>query len=194
MRRIERRTWIPAGLLAAAGVLVLVGVSCRVATSSATWDERRGPVVSHRTFPGDCGICHQAGNWTAVRRDFSFNHEDETGHRLTGAHAEAACLRCHNDRGPVTAYAALGCGGCHPDRHATALGTDCESCHSQTDWKPRGEVARDVQTHFHLIPAHSIPPCEGCHARPTDGLSKVLLLSTQCEPCHGNGTDRPAAP
>ena len=30
---------------------------------------------------------------------------------LRGAHAQAGCLLCHNDRGPVQQFAARGCGG-----------------------------------------------------------------------------------
>ena len=70
-------------------------------------------MVPHDTFPGDCNVCHVPESWETIRKDFNFDHETETGIALEGAHARAACLRCHDDRGPVSMYMAHGCGGCH---------------------------------------------------------------------------------
>jgi len=98
-----------------------VFLNCRSSDLRQSWSGRWGPLVSHKTFPGDCGICHTMQRWDVLREDFSFDHEKQTGYRLSGTHAMAACLRCHNDRGPVRAYTALGCGGCHHDPHASAL-------------------------------------------------------------------------
>jgi len=101
----------------------------------------------------------------------------------------AACLRCHNDLGPVTAYVARGCGGCHGDPHASALGSNCGSCHGQANWKPARSAARDVQTRFHLIPAHAVPPCATCHVEA--GISRPQVGPTQCGPCHQDGAAQP---
>jgi hypothetical protein len=92
-------------------VSVVLVISCNMVITREGWSKQWGPVVPHRTFPGDCGICHVTDRWDALKNDISFDHENETGYRLEGRHAEAACLRCHNDRGPVTAYVAHGCGG-----------------------------------------------------------------------------------
>jgi hypothetical protein len=177
------------GLLAAAGVLA--AVSCRPDALQHRWGKERGPVVAHQTFPGDCTLCHEGEGGRTLRKDFSFNHEKETGYRLEASHARAACLRCHNDRGPVAAYVARGCGGCHRDPHASALGPDCQNCHGQVDWRPIGPAARDVQTRFHRIPAHIVPPCASCHVEP--GVNRPHVGPAQCRPCHGDGA-APANP
>lgn len=95
-----------------------IAVNCQVIVPRQGWSEEWGPIVPHETFPGDCSICHVPDRWDVLKEDFAFDHEKETGHPLTGAHGRAACLRCHNDRGPVAAYAARGCAGCHVDPRA----------------------------------------------------------------------------
>lgn len=183
----KRRLSLVGSLLAAA---ILVVLSCRLGTTRLGWNEQWGPVPPHRTFPGDCRICHVGEGGKAVREDLaSFDHERQTGHRLEAAHARAACLRCHNDRGPVTAYVARGCGGCHSDPHASALGSNCESCHGQANWKAAKSAARDVQTRFHMIPAHAMPPCATCHVEA--GLSRPQVGPTQCGPCHQDSDAQP---
>ncbi len=171
-------------LLLTTGVLAVLG--CRLGTPRNSRDGQWGPVPAHKTFPGDCGICHVGEGRGLVRRDFSFDHEQETGYRLEAAHAHAPCLRCHNDRGPVTAYAARGCGGCHGDPHASALGSDCAICHGQASWKPATSAAGRVQTRFHQVPAHAVPPCATCHVEA--GVGRPQVSPTQCAPCHQDRT------
>jgi len=139
MRYTPRQKMLLVLVLAVTGIVFVI--NCRPDVPRENWSKRWGPLVPHRTFPGDCGICHVTERWDILRQDFSFDHKDKTGYSLEGAHVDAACLRCHNDRGPVTAYVARGCGGCHPDPHASALGLDCERCHGQTDWTPTGLIA-----------------------------------------------------
>ena len=175
---------MPRGLFATiiGAVGVALVVSCQVEAPREGWSKRWGPLVPHRTFPGDCGICHTTDRWDSLKEDFSFNHENETGYVLEGAHSEAACLRCHNDRGPVASYVKRGCGGCHPDPHASALGLDCERCHAQTDWRPIGLIAEHARTRFHLVAAHAVAPCESCHLQAATGEFRGAPL--QCEFCH----------
>src|SRR3990172_6737163 len=97
-RQNEGRKGLHFLLLALLTALILV--NCRSATLRHGWDQRWGPLVLHRSFPGDCGICHVPDRWDVLRDDFSFDHEKQAGYPLEGAHAQAACLRCHNDRGP----------------------------------------------------------------------------------------------
>ena len=87
------------------------------------WWAALGPVIPHDTFPADCTLCHLGSEWQELVPDFEFDHAAETGVPLTGAHAEARCLRCHNDRGPVDAFVRQGCAGCHEDIHRGTLGT-----------------------------------------------------------------------
>ncbi len=189
MRSVRRRKLPLVGLLI--GVGVAAALSCHLDTSRRAWSGPWGQVVSHRTFPGGCGICHVGQGGSALRKNLSFDREEETGYRLEAAHAQAACLRCHNDRGPVAAYVAKGCRGCHEDPHASTLGPDCESCHGQANWEPVGPVARDVETRFHEVPAHTVPPCATCHTQA--GVGQAQVGPAQCGLCHGENPqpDRP---
>jgi len=160
----------------------LVMGGCQLLKPRNEWNKGWGPLVPHTSFPGDCGICHRPDGWDKLRDDFSFDHEKETGYRLEGTHSAAACLRCHNDRGPVQTYVARGCSGCHLDVHASSLGLDCERCHSQISWEPTGLLSEHARTRFPLMGAHAITACESCHEGAAAGQFRGA--PTQCEICH----------
>jgi hypothetical protein len=176
--RKKRKLWV---ILLIISLISLI-VSCHFRNQRQGWNRKWGPVVSHKTFPGDCGICHVSDDWHTIKTNITFNHEKETGYALKGAHKEASCLRCHNDRGPVADYIARGCAGCHPDPHASSLGLDCEKCHGQTDWAPTGLIAEHTQTRFPLVGAHAVVPCESCHLQAATGQFRGAPV--QCELCH----------
>jgi hypothetical protein len=170
-------------ILLLAVCLALALVNCRSEGPRQGWNKKKwGPVVPHHRFPADCGICHVPDRWDALRDDFSFDHEEEAGYPLEGAHAQAACLRCHNDRGPVQVYANRGCGGCHPDPHTGSLGPDCRRCHEQTSWRPTGLVVEHARTRFPLMGAHVAAPCESCH--PGASAGHFRGAPTACDLCH----------
>ncbi len=146
------------------------------------WNRKWGPMVPHTTFPGNCELCHVAERWDIIKEDFTFDHQAETGKALLGGHAYAACIRCHNDRGPVASYVARGCGGCHADPHQGTLSLDCEKCHDEHAWAPTGFIADHANTRFPLIGSHAIAPCEGCHLRASVG--EFRNTPAQCHLCH----------
>jgi hypothetical protein len=172
------------------GAVVLL--NCELVVPRQGWSEKWGPLVPHRSFPDDCGLCHVSEAWDVLRPDFAFDHEKETGHALEGAHSDAACLRCHNDRGPVQVYVARGCGGCHVDPHKSSLGLDCSRCHEQIDWEPRGLIAEHSRTRFPLVGAHSITPCEACHLQAPIGDFRGA--PTACALCHQQDLARATSP
>jgi hypothetical protein len=173
-------------------MMAMVLVNCRQNGPRHGWNKKWGPLVPHRSFPGDCGLCHVPDRWDVLRDDFSFDHEARTGYPLEGAHAQAACLRCHNDRGPVQVYASRGCAGCHPDPHTATLGLDCQRCHDETSWRPTGLMAEHARTRFALMGAHVAAPCESCHSGATAGQFRGA--PTQCELCHQADLARATAP
>jgi len=148
------------------------------------WRESRGPVVPHDTFPSDCTLCHEKGSWHQIRKDFAFDHERETGVPLHGAHAQAQCLRCHNDRGEVGLFSKRGCAGCHDDLHRGRLGTQCTSCHSENNWNPTGVYAAHARTRFPLTGIHIGVACFRCH--PAADSGQFLGADPRCEACHRN--------
>ncbi len=165
-------------------LLALLPVIACVAPSGGAgeWWGGQGPVIAHRTFPGNCALCHTTESWQKLKEDFSFDHAAETGVTLVGAHADAQCLRCHNDRGPVQEFAARGCSGCHVDPHQGQLGQTCESCHDEHNWSAQGQVAEHARTRFPLMGVHAALTCDRCH--PGIGSGSVEPLNPECVSCH----------
>ena len=156
------------------------------------WYAELGPVVPHDTFPADCSLCHVTGDWRTLRADFVFDHGTETGHPLTGAHAGAQCLRCHNDRGPVSRFAVKGCAGCHGDPHEGRLGRNCRGCHDEETWQPREQIARHASTRFPLVGAHAATACFRCHEGALVG--NFQRADVRCESCHRGDLARAQSP
>lgn len=146
------------------------------------WWTGLGPVLSHDTFPADCKLCHVGEAWNELAKDFRFDHEAEAGVALEGAHRDAQCLLCHNDRGPVGLFQARGCAGCHEDVHFGELGQRCDSCHDVWSWRPTGQSARHHHTRFPLSGAHARVACHRCHPGALAG--DFLPTETACVSCH----------
>lgn len=173
------RSWIAFAILILWG-----GIACALQGTKGIqyWWKDRGPVVPHASFPADCSICHTSQDWTTLRADFAFDHEEETGYPLEGAHAEAQCLRCHNDRGPVQNFSQRGCAGCHGDVHQQQLGDRCLDCHQQRNWQASGQIAEHARTRFPLFGAHAVMTCDRCHVG--IGSGNMEPLSVECNSCH----------
>jgi len=168
-------------------VVVLIGglVACGSLIPREGWDaSANGPVIPHDNFPADCSLCHVGGSWTEIRDDFKFDHLAETGVELKGAHTKAACLRCHNDRGPVAVFADRGCAGCHEDTHRGRLGPDCQSCHNEESWHPRDAIRKHALTRFPLVGPHASAECFACHEGAQVG--NLEGLGPVCEVCHSD--------
>lgn len=146
------------------------------------WWSGLGPVLPHDTFPGDCALCHIGNDWQTLTPDFTFDHEAQTGYPLNGAHAQAACLLCHNDRGPVAVFARQGCGGCHEDLHKGTLGSQCETCHQEQTWNPVGQIEMHQHTRFPLVGVHASTACHRCH--PGAEVGVFVPTDTECLTCH----------
>ncbi len=156
------------------------------------WSESRGPVVPHDTFPRDCSLCHEKGGWDKIRSDFRFDHAQETGVALVGAHQHAECLRCHNDRGPVSVFARRGCVGCHQDEHRGQLGSRCIQCHNESNWVPEEQIVLHNRTRFPLVGAHTAVACFRCH--PGAQVGNFVRAPVRCEVCHQQDVARAKQP
>ena len=146
------------------------------------WWAGLGPVLPHDTFPGDCKTCHAGSGWNEFVSTFRFDHEKETGLPLEGAHRQAMCLRCHNDRGPVEVFASKGCVGCHEDFHFGSLGTNCTKCHTQESWRAVRQIELHSRTRFPLVGAHTLVACQRCHIGALNG--NFVPTDTECLTCH----------
>lgn len=156
--------------------------------SPQSWWDQRGPVVPHESFPSDCSLCHLGDSWQVIRDDFEYDHLEQTGTELIGAHEKAECLRCHNDRGPVALFAQRGCAGCHEDVHRGQLGMNCQSCHDELGWSPREQIALHNRTRFPLVGAHAATACWRCHIGA--GVGNFSPVETDCHSCHAGDLAR----
>ena len=186
---VRQKVFLILGLLAAGLVLATCGSTL---AGRQHWSRKWGPLVPHKTFPGDCSLCHVGDSWTVLRADFQFDHAEVTGVPLLGAHAQAACLRCHNDYGPVAAYVARGCSGCHTDIHEGQLGKDCKRCHTEGTWRPHGVIADHARTRFPLVGRHIVTACILCH--PAAPTGEYRGAPVQCAQCHRDDLARAASP
>ena len=181
MRRHPKKS----SALACASLVFLI-LACAIKGSSNLtqhrWWRGLGPVLPHDTFPADCTTCHAGGDWKDLVENFHFDHEAETGVRLEGAHTQAQCLRCHNDRGPVAQFAADGCIGCHEDVHTGELGSACTDCHDQNTWRARGMVELHARSRFPLVGVHAATSCRRCHVGLEVG--NFTPTDTECVSCH----------
>jgi hypothetical protein len=146
------------------------------------WWAQLGPVLPHDTFPADCKLCHVGDGWNVLTDDFKFDHLKQTGVPLEGAHATASCLRCHNDRGPVSVFNSKGCVGCHADVHQGDLGHDCTRCHGPDDWRPKDPIGMHYRTRFPLTASHVSVACHKCH--PGANVGNFMPTDTECVTCH----------
>lgn len=186
--------------LAAALAALLLFVACATPKPSSgerhRWWAGLGPVLPHDTFPANCSLCHVGNKWNALVTDFKFDHEKQTGVALVGAHNQARCLSCHNDRGPVRVFNRKGCVGCHEDFHFGDLGTTCSRCHTEQTWQPVNQIALHNRTRFPLTGAHVLVSCYRCH--PGARVGNFHPVDTECVTCHvqdrNNTTNPPHIP
>jgi hypothetical protein len=169
-------------------------VDCHVATvahheAPATCVGCHAEDDQHRGNLGEgCADCHAETTWAETR----FDHEVTTGYSLTGGHVGIPCVSCHLDE--QYRDTATECVGCHlaDDSHEGLNGTECESCHTTSDW-PRVLFDHFIATGFALTDGHGGLACENCHS----GNKFEERLATDCVSCHRdddshegiNGTD-----
>jgi hypothetical protein len=178
---MQRRAKLLWSLLAIVTIVACSVVSPRQGELHRWW-AGFGLVVPHESFPAECDMCHVGSSWNQLVTDFRFDHGARTGLPLNGAHAEAMCLRCHNDRGPVATFREQGCGGCHQDAHFGEMGRSCEVCHDERMWfVPNSRVAH-IHTRFPLTGAHMQVACHRCHAGSTVGNFRPT--DPDCVSCH----------
>jgi len=159
--------------------------ACHV--SSGTWHNKPGTTCvachlkddKHKAALGtQCADCHTEKSW---KEPPGFDHA-KTRFPLVGAHVRTACKDCHSDQ--LYRNTPSDCVACHKkdDRHRGNLGTGCQSCHSQADWKNvQGRFDHD-RSQFKLRNAHAARTvaCSDCH----ETLQAMRGTPTDCVSCH----------
>jgi hypothetical protein len=122
-----------------------------------------------------CESCHSEKSWSGTQ----FDHNRKTHFPLIGGHVKVPCESCH--KGDVyKTKLEVACYGCHrgDDRHGSALGKKCESCHNQKQWGNKVRFDHDL-TSFPLIGLHASAPCEACHLN-----AAYKNTNSACAQCH----------
>lgn len=129
-------------------------------------------------FGSACERCHDATRWSNTT---SFDHAT-TGFRLEGAHAAAACARCHgaNGRALVGRTAPAACATCHATPHDRHFGSRCVACHTTRSWRVAARFDHD-RTAFPLQLRHATLRCTACH-----GAQRRPAIQPACRSCHGD--------
>lgn len=156
-------------------------------------DEHRGQ------FQAACSTCHDFEDWKKSA-DSQFNH-NTARFRLTGKHANVACVQCHPTvtNQPVSRGGKSdpdfvrfrdlpfkACTSCHADPHQNQFGNDCTKCHNTTGWANIKSGAFDHnKTRFPLKGLHRVLGCENCHTKSGKTVYKGLAHE-KCQDCHGD--------
>ena len=136
--------------------------------------------------PRDCVDCHTEHKGRSAQiapiNEKTFKHS-QTDFELKGAHADvtkAECKECHK---PKIKYrdAPNACNACHKknDKHEGTLGTDCDSCHIEKNWKDTKERFDHNKSDFALEGKHVDVKCEECHKS-----KKFKEAPKDCYSCH----------
>jgi hypothetical protein len=132
--------------------------------------------VHKQTLSGDCIKCHNYKGW----KDLRFDHDRNSGYRLTGKHIELKCELCHPessfDKTAVDAdraYKTLTfkplkygqCDHCHYDIHRGEVkDKPCAACHVTKGWDIRVFDHRDpILSDYDLSGKHENVLCNLCH-------------------------------
>ncbi len=132
-------------------------------------------------FRTDCIICHDETSWEGA----NFDHLNETGFDLVGAHSQLQCIACHVSN--QLSNLPRDCYGCHqsdynnvsnPNHVQNNFDHNCTICHNTFSWSTNS--VEHNQTKFPLTGAHANAQCSDCHANGYAGTP------TDCFSCHSS--------
>jgi hypothetical protein len=139
----------------------------------------------HRNTLGPvCTQCHTTERWT----NRTVEH-GKTGFQLAGAHARAACEKCHVSS--ITKPLVFDrCSSCHANPHRESAKEDCRKCHTEASFKG-ATFDHGVRTRFPLVEKHQGLACRKCHttiAADDVPLARKVVdfggTSAACVSCH----------
>jgi len=143
--------------------------------------------IHRRQFKASCESCHDTGSWKSSGR--SYDHS-RSRFKLRGKHESVGCEKCHKVQmdgaleGAVLfkPFPSIRCVSCHEDVHRGKLGTICEDCHNESNWKQtRRERFSHDQTGYILKGAHAAVECKLCHKA---GEAEYRPRHENCYDCH----------
>jgi hypothetical protein len=125
----------------------------------------------------NCETCHNEKDWAKT----TFNHGFMSAFPLRGLHVLVECKKCHTVLTFKDAKSA--CLSCHEkkDVHRRKLGTECQICHNERNWKTWDFDHNKSRFKLSGIHRNVAEKCYSCHREPM--LAKVEL-SPVCGGCH----------
>ena len=131
-----------------------------------------------------CDDCHNTASFNKIE---NFDHS-KTAFKLTGAHINVTCNKCHpaqvvNGKKmlKLKGIAFASCVNCHKDVHLGKFGNDCQSCHSTTGFKKINQQAFDHnKTDYPLVGKHRFVNCSKCHGNDLNSKPR----HQNCFDCH----------
>jgi hypothetical protein len=126
----------------------------------------------------ECETCHSARGWTG--RVVAYDHGQDFGFPLRGAHSEVQCVQCH--RKGWGQEVSTSCSACHTDVHQGELGAACESCHDEQRWtNAAAQFDHAMTTGYTLEGRHAGLACIECH-----GDAPMAEATAACVSCHAS--------
>jgi hypothetical protein len=140
-----------------------------------------------RKFGAACTACHTTDKWETCSVEHS-----KTGFRLVGAHAEVACIKCHQSGSMTEPLRFDRCSACHVNVHRASIREDCRACHNETTFRD-APFDHFKRTAFALEGRHDGLTCRKCHTGISAGevpLARRVVdfrgAVRACVSCHGD--------
>jgi hypothetical protein len=185
------------------------------ACHTAEFNQASNPNHNTLGLSMDCASCHtEEPEWNPA----TFANHNEY-HVLNGAHAVIAsdCAICHNGDYINTPNTCVEChlesynATTNPEHITFNFSTECESCHSESDWEPaafanhndyyalngaHATIANDCAICHNGDYINTPNTCIGCHQsdynNTTDPNHLAAQFPTDCESCHSENAWEPA--
>lgn len=145
------------------------------------------------TLDNDCAKCH---GFEEFRPAEFFDHDDAK-FKLTGAHQDVDCIKCHKEtvRNGKEFQEFVGmpfakCTDCHEDVHNGKFGNNCLECHNENSWKDltlNTSKFDHNKTDYPLVGLHVGVDCKECHKT---GSYTDPINFRYCSTCHSDYHDR----
>ncbi|MDH5542113.1 MAG: hypothetical protein OEY64_04020 [Nitrospinota bacterium] len=137
----------------------------------------------------ECHPDHKGTAFTLIEWDQKKFDHNATGYKLLFKHEKVDCEKCHTAKTKKGVRSFLGlqttCFACHEkdDKHKGKLGKECETCHTEKDWKET--LFNHDKTKYPLRGKHLKAKCETCHPQKDKGIFTVEKYDTCTAPgCH----------
>ena len=137
----------------------------------------------------ECHSDHKGTAFTLIEWDPKKFDHNTTGYKLLFKHEKVDCEKCHTlkTKKGVRSYLGLKttCFACHEkdDKHKGKLGKECETCHTEKDWKET--LFNHDKTKYPLRGKHLKAKCETCHPQKDKGIFTVEKYDSCTSPgCH----------